>query len=59
MELGMKYLGYFLKPNNYRVADWNWFVQKLEKIISNWSFKWLSMGGIMVLMKFVLEGFPI
>lgn len=56
MDLGMKYLGYFLTPNNYRVAGWNWLVQKFEKRISNWSYRWLTMVGRLVLVKFVLEG---
>ena len=38
IEEGMKYLGFYLKPNCYRVADWNWMIQKIEKIISNWTF---------------------
>ena len=30
---GFKYLGYFLKPNNYKVGDWRWLVRKVEKRI--------------------------
>jgi hypothetical protein len=52
---GMKYLGYFLKENNYRVADWNWLIKKIEKRIGSWSFRWLSLGGRVVLAKAVLQ----
>ena len=52
----MEYLGYFLKPNNYKVVDWNWLVQKFEKRISNWLFRWISIGGRLILVKYVFEG---
>jgi hypothetical protein len=32
---GMKYLGFYLKPNCYKVSDWNWLIQKIEKRINN------------------------
>ena len=32
---GMKYMGFYIKPNNYRVADWKWLIQKVEKRIGN------------------------
>ena len=41
IEEVMKYLGFYLKPNNYRVADWTWMVQKIEKRIGNWTLRWL------------------
>jgi hypothetical protein len=28
---GLKYLGFPLKPNNYRKEDWKWLLAKLEK----------------------------
>jgi hypothetical protein len=52
---GMKYLDFYLKPNNYRVSEWKWMVQKIEKRIGNWSFRWLSMGGILILAKSKLQ----
>jgi len=58
IEEGMKYLGFYLKPNCYRVADWNWMIQKIEKIISNWTLRCLSLGGRMVLEKSVLQSIP-
>jgi hypothetical protein len=30
LDLGMKYLGFLLKPNEYRVSDWTWLLQKME-----------------------------
>jgi hypothetical protein len=55
----MKYLGFSLKPNGYRVADWNWLSEKIAKRISNWTFQWLSLGGRFVLVKFVLQSIPV
>ena len=49
MDKGMKYLGFFLKPNNYKVKDWLWLLQKIEKRIGNWTFRWLSLGGRLTL----------
>jgi hypothetical protein len=31
IEVGFKYLGFFLKPNCYIKTDWNWLVKKFEK----------------------------
>ena len=53
-----KYLGYSIKNNNYRVADWKCLFQKFEKRISNWSYRWLSMGGQITLTKSMIEGIP-
>ena len=39
---GIKYLGFFLKPNGYQKDDWKWLVEKLEKRLLLWSNKWLS-----------------
>lgn len=56
---GFKYLGCFLKPNCYTRADWIWLKKKLETKISNWSFRWLSLGGRVTLVKVVLESLPV
>jgi hypothetical protein len=47
----MKYLVFYLKPNNYRVADWNWMIQKVEKRIGNWTFCWITLGERLILAK--------
>jgi hypothetical protein len=31
LEEGLKYLGFHLKPNDYRKNDWTWLLAKLEK----------------------------
>jgi hypothetical protein len=54
IDEGMKYLGFYIKPNNYRVADWKWLIQKVEKRIGNWTFCWISLGGRLILTKYVL-----
>jgi hypothetical protein len=55
IDEGMKYLGFYIKPNNYRVADWKWLIQKVEKRIGNWTFCWISLGGKLILTKYVLQ----
>jgi hypothetical protein len=45
----------FLKPNCYNKVDWYWLVRKFEKMIANWSLRWLSLGGRVTLVKVVLE----
>jgi hypothetical protein len=27
---GLKYLGFFLKPNNYCISDWKWILSRIE-----------------------------
>jgi hypothetical protein len=55
VEEGFKYLGLFLKPNYYSRLDWIWLEKKIDKRILSWSHKWLSLGGRVILVKFVLE----
>lgn len=52
---GLKYLGFLLKPNDYKKTDWKWMVGKLERRLQMWSNKWLSRAGRLVLVKSVLE----
>ena len=33
LDVGFKYLGYFLNPNNYLKEDWMWLIKKVEKKI--------------------------
>jgi len=51
-EEGMKYLGFCLKPNGYKIVDWNWLIEKFVKRINNWTFWWLSPGGRLVTPKY-------
>jgi hypothetical protein len=55
---GFRYLGFFLKPANYRVEDWRWLIIKFEKRIGLWCHHWLTLGGRFVLVKAVLESLP-
>jgi hypothetical protein len=55
LNAGFRYLGYFLKPTNYRVEDWRWLLQKFEKRLGTWCHRWLTLGGRFILVKVVLE----
>jgi hypothetical protein len=57
--LDLSTLGFSLKPNCYTRADWNWLEKKIEKRISNWSHRWLTLGGRVTLVKVVLESIPV
>ena len=59
LSLGLNYLGYFIKPSGYYVKDWLWLIKKFENRIQHWSFKILSMGGRLVLIKVVLTSLPV
>ena len=39
VDEGVKYLGFFLKPNDYRKDDWYWLLEKIEKKLTSWSHK--------------------
>jgi len=51
----LKYLGFQLKPNDYRKIDWRWLIEKMEKGLKCWSHRWISRAGWLVLVKSVLE----
>ena len=59
MSTGFKYLGYFIKPSGYLVKDWLWLIKKFENRITHWSYKLLSLGGRLVLIKAVLTSIPV
>jgi hypothetical protein len=59
LEQGMKYLGFFINPNAYRINDWLWLIQKVEKKLSHWTYHWLSLGGRLVLVNYVLQNMPV
>jgi hypothetical protein len=50
-----KYLGFTLKPNDYRKNDWLWLLAKIEKKIPVWSNRWLSRAGGLVLIEVVFK----
>jgi hypothetical protein len=43
LNQGLKYLGFSLKPNCYRIGEWSWLIKKIEKKINNWTFRCLSL----------------
>lgn len=55
LDVGTKYLGYFLKPNKYAAADWMWLLAKIEKRIKNWCYRWLSLERRLILVCLSLE----
>jgi hypothetical protein len=59
LDQGLKYLGFSLKPNNYKVSDWTWLLKKIDKRMGNWTFRWLSLGGRLTLASSVLQSIPI
>jgi len=59
IDEGLKYLGFNLKPTNYKKVDWLWLLEKLDKRLKTWSHKWLSRAGRLVLVKSVLEAIPV
>ena len=59
LTVGFKYLGYRLKPLGYHTSDWRWMIELFEKKIHNWTYKFLSLGGRVVLIKAVLTGLAV
>ena len=59
LTTGFKYLGYRLKPLGYCANDWRWIISMFEKIISNWVYRLLSLGGRLILVRFVLSGLAV
>ena len=59
MDEGFKYLGFVFKPNAYSFNDWKWLYKKIEGRIGCWTYKFLSMGRRLVLLKAVLQSISI
>ena len=59
MDEGFKYLGFVLNPNAYSFEDWMWLYKKIEGRIGCWTYKFLSRGGRLVLLKAVLQSIPV
>ena len=55
MDEGFKYLGFVLNPNAYSFKDWMWLYKNFEGKIGCWTYKFLSRGGRLVLLKEVLQ----
>lgn len=56
---GIKYPGFRLKPDGYKIANWTWLITKVEKRISCWYHRLLSKAGRLILIKSVLEATPV
>lgn len=59
IDVGFRYLGFFIKSNCYLKSDWHWLVAKVHKCIHSWSSRWLSLGGRLTLLSSVLQGMPV
>ena len=51
---GLKYRGYFLKTNKYKKPDWKWLLVKIQRKLDSWTSRWMSLGGILMLITLVL-----
>lgn len=58
-EESLKYLGFRLKPANYKIVDWVWLVAKIERRLNIWHHRWLSRAGRLIIIKSVLEATPV
>ena len=59
IQVGFKYLGYYLKPLSYGINDRRWILKTFERRISHSSYRLLSLGGRLVLIGAVLISSPI
>lgn len=59
LENSLKYLGFWIKPHSYRIADWICLVIKIEKRLKYWNHRFISRAGRLVLIKSVLEPTPV
>ena len=53
-----KYLGVLLFKINPKTTDWNPLIEKIKKKILAWGVVWLNLAGKMVLIKSVLNSYP-
>ena len=58
-EEGLKYLGFHLKPSNYKIVDWTWLIANIDKRLNTWHHRWLSQTNFLVLIKSFLEAIPV
>ena len=59
IEVGFKYLSYYLKPLSYGINDQRWILKNFERRISHSSYRLLSLGGGLVLIRAVLISLPV
>ena len=44
ISIGLKYLGFNIKPNDYLCKDWTWIIAWIDKILNSWYNKWVYHG---------------
>ena len=59
LEDGFKYLGFQLKPDGYKKKDWMWLWERIDRKLGVWCYRYLSLGGRLVLTISVLESLPV
>jgi mannosylglycoprotein endo-beta-mannosidase len=59
LSSGFRYLGYNLKLGAPTATDWTWLVSSFERKIGLWYFKWLSLGGRLILINSVLQSLAV
>lgn len=59
LQDGFQYLDFYLKPNCYKSMDWIWLVRRIERKINTWTFRYLSLGGRLILLSSVIQGIPV
>ena len=59
ISTGFKYLGFWLKPFVYGAKDWRWIVKSFENRISHWTYRLLSLGCRLIIIRSVLTGIPV
>ena len=53
-----KYLRFPLNSSDVRSMDWSFLVEKVDKKLSAWKGKLLSLGGCLMLVNIVLSALP-
>ena len=53
-DVGTRYLCYLINPNRYKAGDWLWLLQIFDRRIKHWCWHWLSLGGRLILARYVL-----
>jgi len=53
------YMGLPIGDDVHRLAFWEPLIKRINFRLSGWSSKYLSMGGGLVLLKFVLSSLPV
>lgn len=44
-----------MKPYGYLLEDWAWLIQKFDRNLRGWTYRWLTLGGRYILIQYVLQ----